>query len=171
MAYSAEQKAMAVAIIRRYGGMTRDALVLVRETLDAPGLSKSTLHGWLPPNVEPNRTAEPDPNRIQKKETGAPVPPEMQAKAEQTLDSMFEATARRYLQHALTDGVLEAVKGKDAVIAAATATDKMRLLRGLPTEIIELLPGLVSALEAAGMNPVTTFERMIQKAHERTRAE
>ena len=170
MAYSAEQKAMAIAIIKRHGGMTNQAVALVREALSAPGLSKSTLHGWLPSDFEPNRTSrtEPvEPNRTAKKETGAVVTPEVQALAEVALDDLFENVARTYIQHSLKDDVLKEVKGKEAVIAAATAVDKMRLLRDLPTEIVTIIPELMHALNAAGLRPYDTIRQMIQKANER----
>lgn len=45
-------------------------------------------------------------------------------------------------------------------------TDKMRLLRNLPTEIVGLMPELISALRAANKDPVAIFQRMVQRAHE-----
>ena len=46
---------------------------------------------------------------------------------------MFEDTARAYLEHALNTEVIDKVSGQAAVLAAATAVDKMRLDRGLPS--------------------------------------
>lgn len=100
-------------------------------------------------------------------ENGAPAV-EVVIQQKTDLAELYEQVSQRYLKHALEDEVVDELSGKDAVIAAATATDKMRLLRGLPTEIIEVVPQLVAALKEAGLDPVATFNQMLQKAHERT---
>lgn len=51
------------------------------------------------------------------------------------LADLFEEVARTYITRALDLGAVDDTKGKDAVIAAATATDKMRLLHEQPTSI------------------------------------
>ena len=51
------------------------------------------------------------------------------------LDALFEEVARKYLGQASDPFVVSSTAGKDAVIAAATATDKMRLIRDQPTAI------------------------------------
>lgn len=76
MGYTAEQKSTAVHILNQFGGLTADAITAVQSALNAPGLSKSTLHGWLKagdkpvetkPNKPSNRT-EPNQNRPKKSE-------------------------------------------------------------------------------------------------------
>jgi transposase-like protein len=52
------------------------------------------------------------------------------------LADVFEDIARTYAEQAL--GSVATSKGKDAVIAAATALDKLRLLRGEATDISEV---------------------------------
>lgn len=168
VAYSAEQKALAIALIHRYGGMTADALDAVEAAL-GKRVSTSTLHSWLPKAEAKDGPKSESATEKKKRTPGATVTPELQAQAEQALDDMFEAVARKYLAHAAQDDIVADTKGKDAVITAATAVDKMRLLRDLPTEIVGLMPAVVAALEAAGMDPVTTFERLVQRAQERAR--
>jgi hypothetical protein len=51
------------------------------------------------------------------------------------LDSLFEAIARKYGEHALKDSTVRKTKGRDAVIASCAAVDKLRLLRGETTSI------------------------------------
>lgn len=156
--YTTEQKALAVEVIAREGGLTREAVSTVRQLLNAPGLSKSTLHGWWVANrTEPNRT-EPIKKNV--------IPTPVRQQASDSLDDIFEHVARLYLERAAQDSVVSDTKGKDAVITAATAVDKMRLLRGLPTEIVQLTIELYDALGQAGLDPVTTFNKMIQRAHE-----
>lgn len=83
------------------------------------------------------------------------------------LADLFEKVAHAYLNHALDNETVSGTPGQAAVVAAATATDKMRLLRGLPTEIIQLIPEVVSAIESMGQSPTEVFNRMIQLAKQR----
>jgi transposase-like protein len=62
--------------------------------------------------------------------------PEIRQIKKEELSDVFERVARQYLDRALSDEATNDTKGKDAVIAAATATDKMQLLRGKPTAIV-----------------------------------
>lgn len=50
------------------------------------------------------------------------------------LSDIFENTARQYLERASDPTAIADTKGKDAVMAAAISTDKMRLLRGESTQ-------------------------------------
>jgi hypothetical protein len=52
---------------------------------------------------------------------------------------LFESAARKYLAHASKDDVVDQTRGRDAVFSAAIATDKMQLLRNLPTSINETI--------------------------------
>jgi hypothetical protein len=163
MAYSAEQKAAAVEVIRRYGGLTAEAITVARELLGAPTLSISTLHGWLKAPVKPVKT--PAAPRI---ETEAKKESETEARIQavkvsvnDALDKLFEATARNYLMRANDPQAIADTKGKDAVIAAATALDKLRLLQGLPTEIIAVIPGLVETIRRKGYDPTEAMKTML----------
>lgn len=135
MAYTQEQRKAAVDIIAQLGGLSNEAVSAVRAFLNAPGLSKSTMHGWLKdlsPRTEPNRTIEPN-NRTKKI-----IPNAM------PLDVMFENVARLYLEHAQLQGKIDKASAKDLLTAAAIAVDKMRLLRDLPTVIINAAPELTA---------------------------
>ena len=48
-------------------------------------------------------------------------------------------------------------------MALAVLIDKMRLLRGLPTEIVQMLPDLVQAIERHGMKPSDIFHAMLER--------
>lgn len=165
MAYSAQEKAVALGLVERHGGLTTDAIAAIRAAL-GKSISTSTLHSWLPKESK-TETEIPIP-KPEKKEPGAVVTPSVQMDANTALDTIFEDIARRYLNHAAQDEVVKGTKGKDAVIAAATAVDKMRLLRGLPTEIVQLLPDVVMAIEKLGQNPVDVFNRIIEAATQQT---
>ena len=64
-----------------------------------------------------------------------PVVLQLQAGKEAGLSDLFELVVRRYLNQALTDEVIESTSGQSAVMTAAIATDKMRLLREQATSI------------------------------------
>lgn len=98
-----------------------------------------------------------------KQESGAP-PAELVTQQKTALADVFEAVAYKYLEQALDEDVISESSGKDAVVTAATAVDKMRLLRGLPTEIVQLLPDVVAAIESLGMTPADVFNGIIQRA-------
>lgn len=55
----------------------------------------------------------------------------------------------------------------DAQAAQVHILKEQHLRAGEATEIIQIIPALISALEEAGLDPVATFNRMMQKAHER----
>lgn len=80
MGYTAEQKASALHIINQFGGLTADAVAAVQAALNAPGLSKSTLHGWLKlgeTSTEPksNRTTKPNQRKRAEPVTQQLAPP------------------------------------------------------------------------------------------------
>lgn len=85
----------------------------------------------------------------------------VEKKAAQTLDCYFEQVAWRMLEHALKDDVLGKMDGRAAVTSAAIAVDKMQLLRGLPTEIVAVLPQVLKAIEQRGLSAGDVFEAML----------
>jgi hypothetical protein len=93
-----------------------------------------------------------------------PPPSELQQVKKLELADLFEEAARVYLEHGTRDAVVEDTSGKDALMAAAIAVDKMRLLRGLPTEIVQLIPDVVKAIQDLGQSPADVFEGIIRRA-------
>lgn len=189
--YTDEQKALAVQTIRRFGGMTTEAISFIREALGNPALSTSTLHEWMkayghiqPATETPKRNETKATETEKQAETGAiatttidfqqeakrrqrqPTPPsalspasegvtpEQLAIADEALDQIFERITRIYGARALDPTVIKDVKGKDAVIIMATAYDKLRLARNLPTEIVEVLPDLTELHRLLGLHGV-----------------
>jgi len=119
----------------------KGALQHVSEALHVPG---RTLSRWF--NGEQN----PPPDRIVREKR-------------EDLSIIFEDIAYKMLAHAARRDVIEEMSGKDAVMAGAIATDKMRLLQGLPTEIIGILPDFVQALQQAGKDPKEFMSRVIDR--------
>ncbi len=149
--YTEGQKAIAIEIASRHATeLNASALAEIRLALNNPTLPKSTVWRWL------------HPDRATKKKVST-VSIAVQEKAAKALDQIFEDTARAYLAHAQKPDVVNKTSGQAAVLAAATAVDKMRLLRGLPTEVVEILPGLMSAIVARGLNPVVVFKSFYER--------
>ncbi|MBZ0306691.1 MAG: hypothetical protein K8I82_11545 [Anaerolineae bacterium] len=157
MAYNEAQKAVAVEIVNRHGGMTKHALAEITQALGKK-VGRATIFEWVKaakntPNSE-NRT-------VQKFGTYSEF--DAEKFAQQTLDNMFEAVARKYVTTAMQPDKVAEMDGKALVTAAAIAVDKMRLLRDLPTEIIAVLPSFIQALRSKGLDPATYMERTAQK--------
>lgn len=93
-----------------------------------------------------------------------PPPDQMVTEKKEDMADLFEIAAFKYLKFASSDDVIESASARDAMMNAAVATDKMRLLRGLPTEIVELVPGVIEALKKQNLDPVEIFQRMIDRA-------
>ena len=81
------------------------------------GVARSTLGGWF------------------RKRNNAP-PPQLRQEKRVELAHLFEELAYLYLEQAATEKAIANTRGKDAIIAAATAVDKMRLLNEQSTENI-----------------------------------
>ncbi len=108
--YSESDKATALALLAaNAGNITRTA----RET----GFPATTLRQWR------------DGEHINEEVTL------LRDQKKEELADLFERVARLYLDRALAPDTVSETKGKDAVIAAATAIDKMQLLKGAPTAI------------------------------------
>lgn len=136
MAYSDQQKYVACELVKRNKGAIDDGLMaIIRETLDAPKLSRTNVWRWwrhyeqMQPETATDATA---------KNAGM---------NDTELDELFERAARKFVNHALRDELLIWTSSKDAIIAAGVAVDKMRLLRDLPTEIIGAAPVLTELAE------------------------
>lgn len=154
MAYNEAEKAVAVEIIRRHGSVTKEAISEIHQALGKK-VSRSTIFAWYGDASPENRT-------VQKNQTA------VENIAGLKLDEMFQRIAERYLAAANTDEKINELDGKALVTAAAIATDKMRLLRDLPTEIVQVLPEFMEALKAKGFDPAAYMERTAQKlGHDR----
>ena len=100
---------------------------------------------------------------------GTPPRKNVQQKKGDMADKM-EELAWKFMNRASDWKAIAEMDPKSAMTAAGIAIDKMRLLKGLPTQIIGIMPQLVTALESIGENPYEVFERMIQLAHEKAEA-
>ena len=169
MPYSDEFKASAIAIMRRCGGITAEAKQMIAEMNGGKCPSVSSLHSWLKSqemaenggvSVPAKKTKKPAEKK--KKRLQAAVPVATIEAAEERLDTLFGDVAKKYLKHALKPEVVGATRGKEAVTAAAVALDKLRLIQGLPTEIIGVIPTILSACQSRGIDASALFNSVLQ---------
>ncbi len=125
--YSDNDKATALAALDANGG---NVAVTAKQT----GIPRTTLIEWNDGRVIPEVS---ELRHIKKEE----------------LADIYEDVTRLYLDRARDKSAIENTSGNAAILAAATATDKMRLLRGLPTEIVQVTAKIMQAAEEAGYNP------------------
>lgn len=158
MAYTAQQKEEAIAIVRRYGEISQQALDSIWEILGITP-SKSTVHGWVKSlGIELGSENRTEPNQKNELSIKRPVTIEGVDAADERLelDQLFKDVARKYLAHAVKDDVVSDLKGQQAVTAAAIATDKILKLReydNLPSELLKALPDFIAAVTMRNMNP------------------
>src|SRR5690606_27817685 len=79
--------------------------------------------------------------------------PELRQQKKGDLAEKFEQIANAYADRLLEPEVIKEASPNAAIVVAGTATDKMRVLRGLPTEIVQILPDVLAAIETLGMKP------------------
>ena len=164
--YTTQDKLIAIGLVERNGGsITKHVLAEVRNLLNAPSLNKSTVYRWwmARAGLQPVATETP----FFKDANSQPAPDlGNQDWVDATLKHYFAKTALVYLERALNEDVVKATKGKDAVMTAAIATDKMRLLLNLPTEIVIMLPDVLAAIQRANLQASDVFNQIISQLAE-----
>lgn len=91
--------------------------------------------------------------------------PELRRVKKTELADTLEQVAETYAAHLLEPTTIMKTSAKDAAITVGTAIDKMRLLRGLPTEIVAVIPLLVQALQDNGLDASDVFNAMLARLH------
>ena len=140
--HSEDEKAEAVALLISNG--YPDILGALQKTADVVGVSTQTLRRWA--------------NGHQ----SAPSVTDVTHKKRE-LAGRFELVMHNMLDHAERPEIIARLTAKDALIGASTAFDKLRLMDGLPTEIISVLPDFVATLEANGIDPTQFIQRAIAR--------
>ena len=139
--YTDAERAEAVLILRTEGYPDKPG-ALARAARDT-GIAPTVLRRWA------MGTSNPPPSEVVQLKQG-------------TLSAKLDRIAHLYLDRA--EETVSATTGAQAVTAAAIAIDKMRLLQGLPTQIVSVLPDFLGALRAMGIEPDEFIQRTIAKA-------
>ena len=83
--------------------------------------------------------------------------------AERPLDEILESTARRYLIQANDPRMIAETKAPQAMAIAAQSIDKMRLMRELSTETIQIVLLLTESFQTRGISASDAFTAMLQE--------
>lgn len=94
-----------------------------------------------------------------------PAPAKLVTEKKGNMADALEELTWALIDHAAHPDVIESMSGREASTSIGTYIDKIRLLRGLPTEIIEVIPGFVDALAAMGKDPKEFMTRVIERAN------
>lgn len=94
-----------------------------------------------------------------------PAPAKLVTEKKGNMADALEALTWALVEHAAQPDTIDDMSGREAATSIGIYIDKMRLLRGLPTEIIEVLPGFVDALAAMGKDPKEFMNRVIERAN------
>lgn len=139
--YTDEERAEAVVLLKANGWP--DTPGALARTANEAGMDAVVLRRWA------LGTSNPPPDNIVSVKTG-------------TLIEKLERNAHLYLDRA--EDTVEKTSGQQAMTTAAIAIDKMRLLQGLPTQIVAVLPDFLGALRAMGIDPDEFIRRTVTKA-------
>lgn len=151
--YSDTDKILAIQVINRYDGNVSQALDEIRKLLQNKTIAHSTVYRWWVSRAD-FASLQDD------KKNEAPIDDNW---AKKTLDDYFEKIAYTYLDQAVDPDVVAKTSGNQAVMTAAVAVDKMRLLRNLPTEIVSIMPDLMASIKALGKDPYQFLQLLKDK--------
>jgi hypothetical protein len=80
--------------------------------------------------------------------------------------SRFEAIVDAYTERALDPEVIDETGARDAVVTAAVAVDKLLKMNGIPPYLISMMPDVLGAIQALGMEPEAFFTQLVSRAEE-----
>lgn len=166
--YTDEQKALALELVARNAGvldvLTMDA---IRVALEAPILPDQTVRLWMRSYQALRSRSESRVKLTDKKVIDSPRSITVERDEEQSaiqeaasdkLDAMFERAARMMVAKATEPAKINDMNGQQLMTAAGIAVDKMRLLRDMPTEIIQMSPILIQINQYAVLLNLSTAE-------------
>lgn len=171
--YTDEQKALALELVARNAGVldvvTMDA---IRAALETPSLPDQTVRLWMRSYQALQSRSESRVKLTEKKvvDSASAITvfndtafrdedrQAVQSEASTKLDAMFERAARMMVAKATEPEKINDMNGQQLMTAAGIAVDKMRLLRDLPTEIIQMSPILIQINQYAVLLNLSTSE-------------
>lgn len=99
-------------------------------------------------------------------EVGAPSDETViEVKKDMTED--LQRLAWKLIAHAGDEDVIDEMSGQSTITSIGILIDKIRLLTGLPTEIIGIMPEFVSAIQKTGQKPEDVMRRFIERSSQR----
>ena len=171
--YTDEQKALALELVARNDGVldvvTMDA---IRAALETPSLPDQTVRLWMRSYQALQSRSESRVKLTEKKvvDSASAITvfndtafrdedrQAVQGEVSTKLDAMFERAARMMVAKATEPEKINDMNGQQLMTAAGIAVDKMRLLRDMPTEIIQMSPILIQINQYAVLLNLSTSE-------------
>jgi len=171
--YTDEQKALALELVARNAGVldvvTMDA---IRAALETPSLPDQTVRLWMRSYQALQSRSESRVKLTEKKvvDSASAITvfndtafrdedrQAVQGEVSTKLDAMFERAARMMVAKATEPEKINDMNGQQLMTAAGIAVDKMRLLRDMPTEIIQMSPILIQINQYAVLLNLSTSE-------------
>lgn len=151
MKFDDEYRASVVVMLQAEGYPTNPlALGKVHNYLKqkAPYPTKQTIKNWF------DGTFNPPPSK------------KLDDKKGDMLGSMNE-WAWVLMEHGKNPETVSEMTGQQAATSFGIILDKIRLLQGLPTQIVAVLPEFVSTMQQVGEDPEHILRRMIERAKQR----
>jgi hypothetical protein len=96
-----------------------------------------------------------------------PAPDKLVNTKKRDMADEFKELVWLLVDHVKDADTIGEMSGQQAVTSIGILVDKMRLLMGLPTTIVGIMPDVMSALERAGEDPEQVFKRLIETANKR----
>jgi hypothetical protein len=171
LAYTAEQKASAVELIRSHDGVINDAVLLVvRETLNIDA-SLRTLYNWWTSasaskkmqnlhsaKVSAKKIANPDEQTIDIPDTQEPT-----AAIDKSLSTKLRKAADKFIDAATEDDRMAGMKSDRLMTAAGIAIDKLLKLEGVPDIVIDVTVSFVEMAQRKGRDPANIIKAAIDQ--------
>ncbi len=146
--YTDEQRASLVAMLTSEGytgNIKTNRRGALKKVATYSGVNERVLRYWFKGEINP-----PPANIVRQKK--------------RSLSDKYKQIADEYTDILLDKERQAEASVRDASVVAGTAVDKYRLLEGLPTEIIGVIPGVVQALQDAGHDPVKILTDLQERA-------
>ena len=144
--YTPAEKAIGVdCMIRHRGHCSTECWREICDRLKRKDIPKTTICGWYAQWKKAQMKEIQDVAKTDDKITIALV-----EAAKEPLDRILEDVARRFLEHAANAEVIQKMNGRDALQGAATAIDRVHMLRDIPPELASLMPILIKVFKLHG---------------------
>lgn len=170
MAYTAEQRQQAVAIVESHDWIINDAVLsLVRVTLNID-VSQRSLYNWCTATKKsgdpaPAHSAK-SPEKVSAKTLAKPANVEIEIATESpdaALVSELRVAAHKFIARAVEDERMEGMRSDRLMTAAGIAIDKILKLEGIPDFVIAVTINLVEVAQQKGLDPARAIEAMIDQ--------
>lgn len=153
--YTDEERAMLVVMLQSQGytgDVTTNKPGALQSVVEYSGVPERTLRRWF------HGASNPPPDNLVRNKKGE-------------LSDELEDIVWLMTGTLKSEEVIGEMSGKDIATSIGILVDKIRLLRGLPTEIVQVLPGIVGALNDLKISPADYFNAMMQELDDARRTQ